>query len=283
MKVFLVLSIYKKYLRQDSYFLSMSNYITYKNCKVHFTSTGKGATIVLLHGFLENNSMWDSIAPELSKKNRVITIDLLGHGKTGCLGYLHTMEEQANTVKEVLRSLNLRKYILVGHSMGGYISLAFAQLFPEAIKGLCLINSTFENDSEERKKLRARAVRMAHTDYENLVRMSFTNLFAEESRLNYTSEIKKGLTEAFKTPLQGYIASQEGMTLRKDFSDLFKNARFKKLLILGKKDTVVDYESTIKFAKKNNIPTIGLSEGHMSHIENSVDLLDALKKFIPKF
>lgn len=268
---------------KDTYFCIMQSCVNYKNIHVSYSDFGKGPVVVLLHGFLENSSMWNSVIPELSKKNRLVTIDLLGHGKTGCLGYIHTMEEQANMVKEVLKLLDLRKYILVGHSMGGYISLAFAQLFPEAIKGLCLINSTFENDSEERKKLRARAVRMAHTDYENLVRMSFTNLFAEESRLNYTSEIKKGLTEAFKTPLQGYIASQKGMTLRKDFSDLFKNARFKKLLILGKKDTVVDYESTIKFSKKNNIPTIGLSEGHMSHIENSLDLLDALKKFITKF
>jgi pimeloyl-ACP methyl ester carboxylesterase len=261
----------------------MQSFVNYKNIPISYSDFGKGSVVVLLHGFLENSSMWNSIVPELSKKNRLVTIDLLGHGASENIGYVHSMEEQAMMVKAVLNHLKLRKYTLIGHSMGGYISLAFAQLFPEAIKGLCLTNSTFENDSEERKKLRVRAVKMAHTDYENLVRMSFTNLFSEESRLNYTSEIKKGLAEAFKTSLQGYIASQEGMAIRQNFADLFKNARFKKLLILGKKDTVVDYESTIKFSKKNNIPTVGLSEGHMSHIENSVELLEALRKFITKF
>jgi pimeloyl-ACP methyl ester carboxylesterase len=260
----------------------MSNYITYKNCKIHFTSTGKGSTIVLLHGFLENASMWNSIVTELAKKNRVIAIDLLGHGKTDCIGYVNTMEDHAKMVKEVLKSLNLRKYLILGHSMGGYVALAFAHLFPYSIKGLCLMNSTYESDDEERKLLRARAIKMVHTNYENMVRMSFSNLFAEESRLKYKDEIKNALKEAFKTPLQGYIASQEGMRLRKDFSDLFKNTNFKKLIILGKKDPVIDYESTIEFANKNNIPTILLSEGHMSHIENSTELLDALKDFVSK-
>jgi pimeloyl-ACP methyl ester carboxylesterase len=64
----------------------------YKNTAVHYIDIGKGAAVVLLHGFLENQSMWNHFIPELSQKNRVITIDLLGHGATGCLGYVHTME-----------------------------------------------------------------------------------------------------------------------------------------------------------------------------------------------
>ena len=100
-------------------------HLTYKNTSIFFTSSGKGSVVVLLHGFLENSSMWNATVEQLSKKYRVICIDLLGHGQTENHGYVHTMEDQATMVKAVLDSLRLRKYVLAGHSMGGYIALAF--------------------------------------------------------------------------------------------------------------------------------------------------------------
>jgi pimeloyl-ACP methyl ester carboxylesterase len=76
----------------------------------------------------------------LFQKNRVITIDLLGHGETECLGYVHTMEDNADAVHSVLSEL---AYVnqLVGHSMGGYVALAFAELYPEYVKGVVEFNS----------------------------------------------------------------------------------------------------------------------------------------------
>jgi len=91
----------------------------FKNTAISYTDQGKGTAIVLLHGFLENKKMWDAFIPEWSKKFRIITIDLLGHGETGCMGYVHSMENNADVVHEVLAELRLRKAILVGHSMGG--------------------------------------------------------------------------------------------------------------------------------------------------------------------
>ncbi|MBE0423984.1 MAG: alpha/beta fold hydrolase, partial [Lutibacter sp.] len=137
----------------------MCHSFLYKNAKIHFTSTGIGSAVVLIHGFLENSLMWQEVSQELSKRNRVICIDLLGHGKTGNLGYIHSMEDQAQMVKAVLNHLKVRKYILVGHSMGGYVALAFAKLFPSNVKGLCLMNSTALPDSEEKKLNRDRAIK----------------------------------------------------------------------------------------------------------------------------
>ena len=97
----------------------MSNYVKFKNANIHFTDVGKGNTIVLLHGFLENSTMWNNLVPEISKRNRVISIDLLGHGKTASIGYVHTMEMMAAAVETVLKKLRLRRYIVVGHFNGG--------------------------------------------------------------------------------------------------------------------------------------------------------------------
>ncbi len=79
--------------------------LQHKGIDIFYTDEGKGSSIVLLHGFLENTSMWNAFIPKLTKKNRVICIDLLGHGKTGCTGYIHTMEQMAEAVQAVLQHL----------------------------------------------------------------------------------------------------------------------------------------------------------------------------------
>ena len=164
---------------------------TYKNIKISYTETGKGTAVVMLHGFLENQTMWQDFVPELSKKNRVITIDLLGHGQTECLGYVHSMEDQADMVHAVLHELKIRKAVLIGHSMGGYVALAFAELYADTVKGIVLLNSTSRADSDERKINRDRAIIAVKQNYTTFVRMSIANLFSEDNRVRLADAIEK--------------------------------------------------------------------------------------------
>lgn len=254
--------------------------LQHKGINIFYSDVGKGSAVVLLHGFLENTTMWKDIVPELSKKNRVIAIDLLGHGKTDCLGYVHSMETMAEAVEAVLKHLRLRRITLIGHSLGGYVALAFAKLFTKNVKGLCLLNSTFEQDDEERKKLRNRANKMAQSNYQNLVRMSFINLFSEKSRTHFKDEIEVAIKEALKTPVQSYIAANEGMILRKNYKSFFTEASFKKAIILGKEDWIIDAKEMISYAEKNEINYTLLSQGHMSHIENKEELITTLTNFV---
>ena len=158
--------------------------LEYKGTYIVYSDQGKGSTIVLLHGFLENSLMRIDVKSVLVKRYRVITIDLLGHGQTGCLGYIHTMEQMADAVLAVLKSLRLRRVVMIGHSMGGYVALALAQRSPNMIKGLCLMNSTAQADDKDRKGLRVRANKMAQRNFNNMVRMSVGNLF-------YTKNLKQ--------------------------------------------------------------------------------------------
>lgn len=258
----------------------MQKSITFKNANISFSDNGKGTAVVLIHGFLENSTMWDSIVPELSKKNRIITIDLLGHGNSDCLGYVHSMHLFAETVEAVLKHLRIRKCIMVGHSLGGYVALAFAQKYSQKTKGLCLMNSTSNEDDNERKDLRARANKMVQSNFTNMVRMSFVNLFREENRAKFEEEIKLALKEALKTPIQGYIAANEGMKLRPNTNHVLKKNTFKKLIIIGEKDPVLDYKKSLNETKKTNSEYVVFPDGHMSHIENQVELVTALKSFI---
>mgnify|MGYP000005058269 CR=1 FL=1 len=258
----------------------MQKTITFKNAKISFSDVGKGTAVVLIHGFLENSTMWNTIKPKLSKRNRIVTIDLLGHGKSDCLGYVHTIELFSEAIEDVLKHLKLRKYILVGHSLGGYVSLQLAKNNPSKIKGLCLLNSTSNEDSEERKKLRFRANKMIQSNFTNMVRMSFVNLFSEANRKTFKTEINAALQEALQTPIQGYMAANEGMRIRKNSSAVLVENSFKKLIITGKKDPVLDLETSLQEAKKTNTKILVLNGGHMSHIENKEELITALKAFI---
>ena len=254
----------------------------FKNTQISYSDTGKGNAIVLLHGFLENKGMWDFYIPLFSKKNRVIAIDLLGHGESECLGYVHTMEDHADAVHAVLSELRIRKAIFVGHSMGGYVSLAFAELYPENIKGLVLLNSTASADSKERKINRDRAVKAVKQSFTNFISLSIGNLFSENNRDRLSVEIENVKKEALKTPLQGIIASLEGMKVRKDREVLLHLTPYPKLMVLGEKDPVLPYEETIQQLENTKVELVTFPDGHMSYIENQEQLLILLMIFFKK-
>lgn len=253
--------------------------ILYKNTKISYSHSGKGRAIVLLHGFLENKSMWEDYFTFFSKKYKVVTIDLLGHGESECLSYVHSMEENATIVYEVLKTLNIRKAILVGHSMGGYVGLAFAELFPKNIKKLVLLNSTSKEDSAEKKNNRTRAIEAVKQNHVAFVSSGVVNLFHENNRELLVSEIEDLKEQALKTPLQGIIASLEGMKIRKDRTALLRGNFFPTLVILGKKDSVLNYEENRTQIESTSAELISFEGGHMSHIENKEELKIVLSKF----
>ena len=254
--------------------------LQYKGINIFYQDDGQGTALVLLHGFLENSTMWDDFIPELTKKNRVIRIDLLGHGQTDCLGYVHAMEIMADAVHAVIKHLRLRRFFLLGHSLGGYVALAYSDLYSKDLIGLCLMNSTYEADSEERIILRKKANKMVRTNYQNVVKSSFSNLFTQESRKIHKKHFDLAMKEALKTSLRGYIAGQEGMILRKDRFEVLKSLNCKKLIILGRRDPVIDADKVIAETENTDIRTVVFDQGHMAHIENREVFLQSLLHFI---
>ncbi len=254
--------------------------INYKNTTVHYTSVGKGNSIVFLHGFLENLNMWYKISPNFLQSNQVICIDLLGHGKTGNLDNIHSMEEQAYLIKFVLNHLMLRDYILIGHSMGGYISLAFAELFPQNIKGICLMNSTALPDTKEKQKNRERGIEAVKYNADLFVKMAIPNLFTEENQIRFDKDIREITKEALQISKQSIIASLEGMKIRNDRTFILRSESFPVMMIISKKDPALDYQSLLDQVKNTNVHVVEFPDGHMSHIENKTALIESLKKFI---
>ena len=260
----------------------MLSTVYYKNTQISYSLNGKGTPLVLLHGFLENSTMWDFYVDDFSKNYQVVTVDLLGHGQTENMSYMHTMEDMADAVHAVLYHLNISEAIFAGHSMGGYVSLAFAELYSDMVKGIVLLNSTSKEDSQERKLNRMRAIKAVKQNASVFVGMSIANLFSEENREKLTDEIEAVKQEALKTPLQGIISALEGMKARKDREFILHQATFPVLLILGKKDPVLNYEDNISQIEGTAVELITLPDGHMSHIENRDVLGSILLNFFEK-
>ena len=254
--------------------------LEYKGASIFYTDTGKGSVLVLLHGFLENSSIWQPFISPLSKTHRVLCIDLLGHGKTGCLGYIHSMEMMAEAVDAVLQHLNISHYTIFGHSMGGYVALALAENQPESIKGLCLVNSTAAHDSDEKKLNRDRAIAAVKENHKTFIRIAIINLFRPKNRKAFSKDIEELIQQAFNTPLQGIIAALEGMKIRKNRENLFRTGSFKKMIIVGKHDPVLEVQTLLQQSEGSNANIAILPDGHMSFIENREELLQNIVYFI---
>jgi len=252
--------------------------INHKDIPISFHDYGKGDAVVLLHGFLENQFMWNTIVTQLSKTHRVITIDLLGHGQTECLGYVHTMESMSEVVHEVLTHLKIDSCYLVGHSMGGYVSLAFAEAYSNKVHGIFLMNSTAHPDSNERIKLRDRAKEMAQTSYSNMVMLSISNLFYEMNLERLMDEVEEIKQQALQTPLQGYLAAQEGMKTRPSRIKIAK--QHKMFYLIGENDPIIDSTRNLEEAKQVGARYKIVSGGHMSHLENPKELIESIEEFL---
>jgi len=132
--------------------------VDFKNGSINFEAYGSGEVLVLLHGFTESLKIWYDFKDKLAKKFHVILIDLPGHGMSSIINEVHSMELMADSVKAVIDHLRISSAVMVGHSMGGYVSLAFARKYSSLLKGMGLFHSTSLADSDENKEARERAI-----------------------------------------------------------------------------------------------------------------------------
>jgi pimeloyl-ACP methyl ester carboxylesterase len=257
--------------------------LDYKGGSIQYDVSGKGNAVVFLHGFLETLAVWDNYASSLSGRFKVVRIDLPGHGASSCYGYSHSMEFMAETVLAVLKELKIRKFHLVGHSMGGYVAIALAEIFPDMIRGLCMFHSTSNSDSAQKKKERNKVIRLVQKNKGISVRQAIPNLFNTAFK-PYKKAIKDITGKAMKTSLQGIIASLEGMKIREDRQIVMKFAPYPILYIIGRYDNVLPMKKLLAEVDNSEYAESVILEnaGHMGFIEDDYVCQTAIQKFLRK-
>lgn len=255
--------------------------IKFRDANIPYTVSGEGNVLVLLHGFLESKNIWNDFVTVLEKYFRVVCIDLPGHGESDCIGYVHEMEMNAEVVHIVLQHLQIKSCVMAGHSMGGYVTLAFAEKYPELLIGICMFHSTALPDSEEKKSDRDRTINIVKKDAMTFIRAVIPNLFAPANKEKYKAEIDELISGAAQMPTQGIIATMEGMKIRKDRTHVLKEVNVPVLIIAGKQDTAVPFDSLLpQLALPKHCEALILDNvGHTGFIEAKEETLNVLFNF----
>ena len=241
--------------------------ITFEGKNIHFQDEGKEnqKVLVLLHGFMNNLEIWSSYIYSYMKNLHVVAIDLPGHGNSDSYGEIHTMEFMADAVKAVLDSLNIEQCVMLGHSMGGYVTLAFAEKYSFMLRGFGLISSQAMPDEPDVVQKRYQAIYFAKTNRADYIIKFIPELFHSDNRERLSMQIKDVQDLSLDTNIDGIAAAQRGMAQRKGRLLVLKESQVPVLFIYGKEDSRIPIDYAICQASIPKLAEI-LLLGNVSHM-----------------
>ncbi|MBQ1222182.1 MAG: alpha/beta hydrolase [Alistipes sp.] len=251
---------------------------------LHICDSEKGEKcVVLLHGYLESLMVWEDFIPHLYKQLRVVTLDLPGHGISVVNGECHTMEYLADVVADLMASLGVERYTVVGHSMGGYVALAVAEKYADRLEGVVLLSSTPNPDTDEKRENRRREIALVKSGKKDmLARVAPEAGFAVVNRPRMKDYIADLTEQVHLTEEEGIVALLNGMIERKDQNEMLKKSAVRQLFILGKQDGYIPMEvAEAMVARHPQAEVAWLEEsGHMGFLEQPEACAEALLKFM---
>lgn len=208
---------------------------------------GEGKPLVLVHGFCESNQIWVNMLSALTDKYKVIAIDLGGFGQSAdLLPHPTTTEVLASQIKDLLWHLGIDQAVWIGHSLGGYVSLAFAEHYPAQVKGLGLLHSSALADSDDKKKVRQNVIDFVEKNgVQPFIENFVEPLFYHKRHAELQASIYSVQAIASQTPLKTVVEVTKAMRDRPDRSHVLSKANFPILLAIGREDNAVPFESYI--------------------------------------
>lgn len=236
--------------------------------------------MVLIHGFCETSRMWSDFADQLAQDFRVICPDLPGIADSPISGDQITLEEVAVILEEWMETNQIEDPIVIGHSLGGYITLALLELMGKRLKAIGLFHSTAFADDTAKKEMRNRAITFLRKNGVDKFVVSFIPpLFPEDRREELNDAIESAIKEGKRSTLEGLVAYTGAMRDRKERLDILKHYSGPKLLIAGTLDGAVKIEASRaqKDAFSHYVELEGV--GHMGMVEKKAETLTIVKEF----
>lgn len=257
----------------------MDQFLQLQNYNLRYRDKGKGNTVLLLHGYLES---LETFANDLSRLARVITLDLPGHGLSELKVKTCSVEDMAKAVNELALHLQLKKINIIGHSMGGYVALAYADKYKNMLESFCLFHSSPNADTEEKKANRKREIELIiQGKKEQICKASIPNTFSNRNLDKFAHEVERVTLIACKTPDHGIIAALEAMMNRPDRNHILKALNMPKVSIIGKDDNFIPMKAAREIARKNDLtPFVLQTSGHMGFIEQRQECLKEIFRII---
>jgi pimeloyl-ACP methyl ester carboxylesterase len=249
--------------------------INVKDIQLAYDRRGKGTPLVLLHGYPLDHHLWDEIIPLLEDTFDVISPDLRGFGESTIADSSPTMEDYAADIAGLLDYLKIQKAAIVGHSMGGYVALAFARLYPERVGSLGLVSSQVLADPPDRKEGRYKsAADVAENGIASVV-ATMTPKFTSDENLQGFARISME-----RQPPAAYIAALKAMAERLDSTPLLSSLNVPVVIVHGDSDLLIPVDRAREV--KATLPQAHLVEisgaGHMPMMESREKTAQALKQ-----
>lgn len=228
--------------------------INFKNKRIFYRAEGKGKAVILLHGFGEDGNIWEPQFETLKKDHFVIVPDLPGSGQSQMLEGPCSLTDYAEVIKVIAekeivsrKKKSHQSFALIGHSMGGYITLAFAKKYPDLLNSFGLFHSSAFADNEEKIATRKKGIEFIKKNgAEAFLKTSVPDLFAKRTREENPALIEKLLHIAYKISGEALIQYYETMIERPDTADVLASFSKPVLFIIGKQDPVIPLQASLQ-------------------------------------
>ncbi len=248
---------------------------------VHYQKAGNGQVLVLLHGFPESSWLWQGIKDALAASYTLIMPDFPGSGKTSLNGTV-SINDMAELVKAILDAEGITKAVVAGHSMGGYVALAFAHLYPEVVSGLSLIHSTPSADDADKLEMRKKAIDIINKGGKSaFIRQMVSGLFADGFKSNNAEVVESQIANALEVGEDGLVNYYKAMMQRADRTDVLDKAAFPVQWITGGLDNVIPFKKVLPYTHTAAINFVSFYPdcAHMGMYEAKENLIKDLLQF----
>ncbi len=271
----------------------MQKHFSYSGAQIYYRVEGNGQPVVLLHGFAEDSTVWEQQISFLKDHCMLIIPDLPGSGKSTLLNEstkvnsTHAdqpidLTDYADCIRQLLLEEAIQKCMLLGHSMGGYITMAFAEKYPELLDGFGLIHSTAYADSEEKKKVREKGIDlMGKYGGASFLKNATPNLFADVFKKNHPEIVSQLINDTAYFTTEALQQYYRAMMNRPDRRMVLKGNHLPVLFVIGTEDVAVPMDEMLEqtHLPSNSYIHVMKEVGHMSMLEQP----DALNKLILAF
>lgn len=256
--------------------------LLYQNKQINYHVTGSGKPVFLIHGFGEDSSVWRNQVPYLSNKFQLIIPDLPGSGQSEMIDDM-SMEGLAEVIHSIVHQENVDTCTVIGHSMGGYITLALAEKYWNHLDAFGLFHSSAYPDTEEKKAVRQKGIEFIkqHGGFEFL-KTATPNLFSPASRAEKAKLVDEQIASLHNFSGPALVSYYEAMVQRPDRTAVFKNSRMPVLFIMGKYDVAIPLDDGLKqcYIPEKSYIHILQNSGHLGMLEEKDESNRILEEFL---
>jgi pimeloyl-ACP methyl ester carboxylesterase len=253
------------------------------NHSLSYFITGKGnQTIILIHGFGEDSRIWKQQISYLENDYRLFVPDLPGTGQSAIGNSELSMESMAEAIKQMMDEEKIDQCIMLGHSMGGYVTLAFAELYPERLRAFGLIHSTAYADNEEKKAAREKSILFIkeHSAAE-FMKTTIPNLFSQSFNSEHKDVVDELITQSNQFTAEALIAYYRAMINRPYRSHILQKTTAPVLFFIGEEDKAVNPADALA---QTALPTVCMAKlvpgiAHMGMLEATTELNFTIGEF----